>query len=131
MCYLLSTERSVYWCSQLYKKEQVSRLVIYADPGLYLNSATVLIPTYVICPELGDWLQRETFFYSLYDITWGYKVNIIHGIIGLLDPPNCSVADLDPDSMPWIQIRIQEGKNYNKNEKKVIKVHFQCWRFSF
>jgi hypothetical protein len=45
---LLSTERTVYWSSQLYKKEQVSGLVIYADPGLYLNSATVLIPTYVI-----------------------------------------------------------------------------------
>jgi hypothetical protein len=56
MCYLLSTERTVYWCShsQLYKKEQVSGLVIYADLGLYLNSATVLIPTYVICPEQGD-----------------------------------------------------------------------------
>jgi hypothetical protein len=54
MCYLLSTEKTVYWCSQLYKKEQVSGLVIYADLGLYLNSATVLIPTYVICPELGD-----------------------------------------------------------------------------
>jgi hypothetical protein len=53
------------------------------------------------------------------------------------DGATIRVADPDPNSIriqsgQWIRIRIQEGKNAPKKEKKIKKFHVsKCWMFSF
>jgi hypothetical protein len=69
MCYLLSTERTIYWCSQLNKKKTGFKAGYLCRPRAIFKLCHCTYTDLRHLPRAGGLITKRNLFFSLYDIT--------------------------------------------------------------